>query len=140
MVWVPLGSEVCWDKGSPLRWLALSRHDFLLPPAKLFLMTTSFSLVPVPAQRIVVPSVTRTNFDIMWSTEFMQSLAFQFLVLDKKQLIWATRIQYRSLTVSELEPGALYTAEIETDVCGEESSLSQTELTDVRPTGRLYHF
>lgn len=76
----------------------------------------------------------------MWSTEFVQSLAFQFLVLDKKQLIWATRIQYRSLTVSEMEPGALYTAEIETDVCREESSLSQTELTDIRPTGRLYHF
>ncbi|NWQ78763.1 UROL1 protein, partial [Columbina picui] len=61
--------------------------------------------------------------------------AFGFLVLDKKQLIRATKIQYRSLTVSELQPGALYIAEIEADVCREESSLSQTELTDIKPTG-----
>ncbi|NXK12553.1 UROL1 protein, partial [Herpetotheres cachinnans] len=114
VVRVPLGSEVCWDKGSLLRWLALSRHDFLLSPAKLYLMIISFPLVLAPVQRIVVPSVTRTNFDVTRSTEFTQSPAFQFLLLQKKQLIWKTKTQYRSLTVSELEPGALYTVEIRT--------------------------
>ncbi|KAF1611049.1 UNVERIFIED_CONTAM: Uromodulin-like 1, partial [Eudyptes robustus] len=123
VVRVPLGSEVCWDKGSPLWWLALSGHDFLLSPAKLYLMTISFLLVSVPAQRIIVPSVTRTNFGVTWSTEFMQSPAFQFLLLQKKQLIWETKTQYRTLTVSELELGALYTVEIRTGVCREESKL-----------------
>ncbi|NXX58008.1 UROL1 protein, partial [Scopus umbretta] len=99
-----------------LWWLALSRHDFLLSPAKLYLMTvSSFLLVPVPAQRIIVPHVNRTNFDVKWSTEFMQSPAFQFLLLQKRKLIWKTKTQYRSLTISELEPGALYTVEIRTD-------------------------
>lgn len=86
-------------------------------------MTISFFLVSVPAQRIIVPSVTRTNFGVTWSTEFMQSPAFQFLLLQKKQLIWETKTQYRTLTVSELELGALYTVEIRTGVCREESKL-----------------
>ncbi|NXF55129.1 UROL1 protein, partial [Oceanites oceanicus] len=116
---VPLRSEVCRDKGSLLQWLTLRRHDFLLCPVKLYLMTISF--LPVPAQRIIVPNVTGTNFDITRFTEFMQSPAFQFLLLQKKQLVWETKPQYRSLTVSELEPGALYTVEIRTDVCREES-------------------
>ncbi|NXN75674.1 UROL1 protein, partial [Himantopus himantopus] len=119
----PLGSEICWDKGSLVWWLALSRHDFLLSPAKLYLMTISFPLVPVLLQRIIIPNVTRTSFDVTWSAEFMQSPALQFLLLQKKQLIWETKTQYRSLTVSELEPGALYIVEIRTDVCREESKL-----------------
>uniref|UniRef100_A0A8D0EPT2 Uromodulin like 1 n=1 Tax=Strix occidentalis caurina TaxID=311401 RepID=A0A8D0EPT2_STROC len=111
------------DKGSLLWWLALSRHDFLLSPAKLYLMTISLPLVPVPAQGIIAPNVTRKNSGVTWSTKFMQSLAFQFLLLQKKQPIWETKTQYRSLTVSELEAGALYTVEIRTDVCREESKL-----------------
>ncbi|NXF69553.1 UROL1 protein, partial [Ciccaba nigrolineata] len=62
------------------------------------------------------------NSGVTWSTKFMQSLAFQFLLLQKKQPIWETKTQYRSLTVSELEAGALYTVEIRTDVCREEIS------------------
>ncbi|KFW07165.1 Uromodulin-like 1, partial [Eurypyga helias] len=48
---------------------------------------------------------------------------FSVVAAQKKQLIWETKILYRSLTVSELEPVALYNAEIRTDVCGEESKL-----------------
>lgn len=123
LVRVPLGSEICWDNGSLVWWLALSRHDFLLSPAKLYLMTISFPPAPVLVQRIIVPNVTRTSFDVTRSTEFLQSPAFQFLLLQKKQLIWETKTQYRSLTVSDLEPGALYIVEIRTDVCREESKL-----------------
>ncbi|NXW18381.1 UROL1 protein, partial [Circaetus pectoralis] len=120
---VPLGPQVCWDKGSLLWWLALSGHDFLLYLPKLYLMTISFPLVSVPVQKIIIPNMTRTNFNVTWSTDFMQSPAFQFLLLQKKQLIWEAKTQYRSLTVSELEAGALYTVEIRTDVCREESKL-----------------
>ncbi|NWH45841.1 UROL1 protein, partial [Fregata magnificens] len=101
----------------------LSRHDFFLSSAKLYLMTISFLLVSVPAQRIIVPNVTRTTFDVTWSTEFMQSPGFQFSLLQKKQRIWETKTQFRSPTVLELEPGALYNVEIRTDVCREESEL-----------------
>uniref|UniRef100_A0A8C0IBR1 Uromodulin like 1 n=1 Tax=Bubo bubo TaxID=30461 RepID=A0A8C0IBR1_BUBBB len=109
------------DKRSLLWWLALSRHDFLLSPAKLYLMTISLPLVP--AQGIIAPNVARKSSGVTWSTKFMQSLAFQFLLLQKKQPIWETKTQIRSLTVSELEAGDLYTVEIRTDVCREESKL-----------------
>uniref|UniRef100_A0A8C3JZY3 Uromodulin like 1 n=1 Tax=Calidris pygmaea TaxID=425635 RepID=A0A8C3JZY3_9CHAR len=117
---VSLRSEVCWDKGNLLLWIALSRHDFLLSPAKLYLIV-SFPLVPVPIQRIIVPNVTRTSFDITRSTEFMWSPSFQFFLLQEKQLKWKAKTGYRSLTVSELEPGAFYTVEIRTEVCREET-------------------
>ncbi|NXE23524.1 UROL1 protein, partial [Ardeotis kori] len=77
--------------------------------------TISFLLLPVPAQRIIVPEVTVTNFDIIGSSEFLQSPAFQFLLLQKKLKL--------NLGASELEPGALHTVEIRTDVCREESKL-----------------
>uniref|UniRef100_A0A8C8B794 Uromodulin like 1 n=1 Tax=Otus sunia TaxID=257818 RepID=A0A8C8B794_9STRI len=113
--------SLCHERKPAL--VALSRHDFLLSPAKLYLMTISLPLVPVPAQGIIAPNVTRKNSVVTWSTKFMQSLAFQFLLLQKKQPIWETKTDYRSLTVSELEAGALHTVEIRTDVCREESKL-----------------
>ncbi|NWR54762.1 UROL1 protein, partial [Bucorvus abyssinicus] len=99
-------------------------------------MTIAFPLAPIPVQRIIVPNVTRTSFDVTWSTEFMQSPAFQFLLLQKKQLIWETETQYRSLTVSEVETGALYTVEIRTEVCREESKLV-TSLQKLSGTVRI---
>ncbi|NXS65454.1 UROL1 protein, partial [Pandion haliaetus] len=122
--------KVGWDKGSLLWWLALSRHNFLLSLPKLYLMTISFPLVSVPVQKIIIPNMTRTNFDVTWSPEFLQSVAFQFLLLQKKQLIWETKTLYRSLTVSELEPGALYTVGIRTDACREESKLVHQKSTE----------
>ncbi|NWU83532.1 UROL1 protein, partial [Onychorhynchus coronatus] len=41
--------------------------------------------------------------------------------------IWETKTHYRSLTVSELGPSALHTAEMQTGVCGEQSKLLHQE-------------
>uniref|UniRef100_A0A8C4JR70 Uromodulin like 1 n=1 Tax=Dromaius novaehollandiae TaxID=8790 RepID=A0A8C4JR70_DRONO len=90
--------------------LALSRHDFLLSPAKLYFKTVSLLLALVPAQTIIVSNVTKISFHVMWCIESMQS-----------PLIWETKTQCRSLTVSGLEPGILRTVEIRTERCMKES-------------------
>ncbi|NWQ67391.1 UROL1 protein, partial [Neopipo cinnamomea] len=51
--------------------------------------------------------------------------SFTILAVSK---IWETKTQCRSLTVSELEPGALHTVEIQTGVCREQSKLLHWEV------------
>ncbi|XP_075768319.1 uromodulin-like 1 [Pelodiscus sinensis] len=95
--------------------------------------------IPVPVQRIIFSNVTFISFHVAWSTDSALNPAFRFLLLQKKQLIWETKIQSNELTVPGLEPGILYTIEIRTEVCGKESKPArQTIKTAVQKlTGSL---
>ncbi|NXU50347.1 UROL1 protein, partial [Turnix velox] len=73
-------------------------------------------------------SATTRTLSFCNSTCFRNGLVFYSTCLRNNKLIWETEIRYRNLTVSELEPDALYTVEINTDVCGEESKLVRQKL------------
>ncbi|XP_074844962.1 uromodulin-like 1 [Carettochelys insculpta] len=111
-----------YSEGSP-------KESFTVPPVSsdfspAFISAATFpttSCIPVPVQRIIFSSVTSVSFHVAWSTDSALNPAFRFLLLQEKQLIWETKIQNSSLTMSGLEPGILYTVEIRTEVCGKES-------------------
>ncbi|KFU91747.1 Uromodulin-like 1, partial [Chaetura pelagica] len=89
---------------------------------------SSSPLLVFPNQTASASTRSRTTSDVPQDSSQGGSIYAEphFSVLaasEKKQLICEAETWYRSLTVSGLEPGALYTAEVRPDVCREENKL-----------------
>ncbi|XP_062983765.1 uromodulin-like 1 [Elgaria multicarinata webbii] len=85
-------------------------------------------IVTFPAEGIVFSNVTSTSFQVRWMINVTVTPAFQFLLLEGKQLIQEIKTQSSNLTISRLEPGILYTVEITTEVCGNQSKPVQRKV------------
>ncbi|KAJ6662428.1 hypothetical protein lerEdw1_011841 [Lerista edwardsae] len=103
-------------------WPEKNPAEFLETSSQVPSLSSTMGCGVLPSvERIVFSNVTSTSFHVVWTTNSTLKPTFQFLLLEGKQLKHTIKTQSSNVTISNLEPGILYTVEIKTEVCGKQS-------------------
>lgn len=84
--------------------------------------------VPGPIGKVTISNVTSSSFSLEWSADVSLSPTFYLTLVSPRGPATTMETQDNNVTMSGLEPGALYLVEIVAKVCGKEGARMQVKV------------
>ncbi|CAO2608631.1 Uromodulin-like 1 [Lemmus lemmus] len=102
-----------------------------LPSASTPVAPESPACVPGPIGKVTVSNMTSAGFSLKWSADISFSPTFYLTLVSPRGPAVTMETQNNNVTLSGLEPGALYLVEIVAKVCGKEGARRQLRVRTV---------